>query len=375
MADGPARGLTAYNLAFGKFELFQTHQFQPLHIWVWAALLRVFGDIYWTGTALNVAAGAGTALFMYLLGRQLAGPVAGSVAALAFIFSPVHHNLTIAMGMAASLFFFWVAAGIYAAARATEGGRGAVAAGFCLAAAALTRYEGALLLVLYSAYLLFRSRPRGVAAWSLWAAPLALAGLFLGHKLLVGTIRGFAGAWVFSALKADTADVLSNLRWYRRTYYGLERLWFDGRLVAVLGMFGAVMVWARRLRDERRLVIWAGPAALFVGLTAVAVFLGVGFAAERYFATVLMLLFPFAGLAVVEVWRRAKGKPAKVAVASALVAAAAYTVYFDAKDYETGLVEPWHWSQINDAELALKLRELWRRGELGPNEIIYMEEN
>ncbi|NIT35382.1 MAG: hypothetical protein GTN49_02600, partial [candidate division Zixibacteria bacterium] len=375
VADGPARGILAYSLAFGKPELFPTHQWQPFHLWIWAGLLKLYPDIYWTGTALNVAAGAGTALFMYLLGRQLAGPVAGSVAALAFIFSPVHHNLTLAEGTSESLFFFWVAAGIYAASRGATGRRGAAAAGFCLAAAALTRYEGTMLLILYSAYRLLRLRPRDVAGWLLWGAPLALAGVLLGHRALLGAGRGFWPA--LSGVRADMGRVLTNLHWYRRTYYGLERLWIDGRLLAALGVLGAVMVWGRRIRNESRLLIWAAAFILFAALSVIFVIVGVGFCPERHFSIVLMLLFPFAGLAAVEVWRRAGGRLAKVAAALALTAVAAYTAYFDRaiKDYGYGHPGPCYSCQSVDAELALKLRELWRRGELGPNEIIYMEEN
>jgi hypothetical protein len=375
IADGPARGVLAYSLAFGKPELFQTHQWQPFHLWIWAALLKLYPDIYWTGTALNVAAGAGATLFLYLLGRQLAGPVAGSVAALAFIFSPVHHNLTLSEGMTESLFFFWVAAGVYAASRGATGRRGAGAAGFCLAAAALTRYEGALLLILYSAYRLLRQRPRGVAGWLLWGAPLALAGVLLGHRAFLGAGRGFWPA--LSGVKADMACVLTNLHWYRRTYYGLERLWIDGRVVAVLGVLGAVMVWARRIRNESRLIIWAGAVILFAALSAIFVIVGVGFCPERHLSIVLMLLFPFTGLAAVEVWRRASRRAAKVAVALGLTAAAAYTAYFDSaiRDYGYGHPGPCYTCLSVDAELALKLGELWRRGELEPNEIIYLEEN
>lgn len=375
IADGPARGIEAFNLAFGDFAIFQPHQFQPLHLWLWAALLKVYPDIYWSGTILNVAAGAGTALFLYLLGRQLAGPVAGSVAALLFIFSPVHHNLTLSEGMAESVFFFWTAAAFYAAARAAAGRRGAAAAGLCLAAATLSRYEGGLLLVLYSGYRLFRSRPRDVLGWVLWAAPLALVGVFAGHKALLGAGAGFWPA--LSGVKADTAAVLTNLHWYRRTYYGLERLWADGRVAAALGVLGAVLVWRRRLRNEGRLIIWAGTVTLFVGLTVVMVVVGVGFSPERYFSIVLMLLFPFTGLAVVELWRLAKGRPAKVALAVGLAAAAAYTAYFDSaiKDYGYGYPGPCYTSHTLDAELAFKLRDLWQRGKLAPDEIVYMEQN
>lgn len=375
IADGPARGIFAYYLAYDKFELFQPHQFPPLHLWLWAALLKVYPDIYWSGTILNVVAGAGAALFLYLLGRQLAGPVAGGIAALLFIFSPVHHNLTLSDGMIESAFFFWIAAAFYAASRAAAGRRGAAAAGLLLAAATLSRYEGGLLLALYSAYRLFRSRPRGVWGWVLWAAPLALAGVFTGHKALLGADAGFWPA--LAGVRDDTAAVLTNLHWYRRTYYGLERLWLDGRIAAALGVLGAVLVWHRPLRNESRLIIWAGTAALFAGLTVVMVAVGVGFSPERYFATVLMLLFPFAGLAVVELWRLARGWPAKVALAAGLAVAAAYTAYFDGaiKDYGYGHPGPCPTCLTLDAELAVKLRDLWRRDELAPNEIIYMEEN
>ncbi|HUV87144.1 MAG TPA: glycosyltransferase family 39 protein [bacterium] len=375
IADGPARGIEAYNLAFGDFGVFQTYQFLPLQLWLWAGLLKIYPDIYWTGTALNIAAAAGTTALLYLLGRELAGPVAGSFAAVLFIFSPVHHNVTLSEGMADSLFFFWTAAGVYAASRAAAGRRGAAAAGFLFAAAALTRYEGALPLILYAAYRPFRSRPRGVAGWLLWGAPPALAGVLLGHKAFA---VGGGGIWpLMPALKADMANVLTNLHWYRRTYYGLERLWLDGRVAAAFGVLGAVLVWRRHIRNESRLLIWGGAVTLFVGLTVLVVAVGCGLCPERYFSIVLLLLFPFAGLAAVEIWRRASGRALKITVSILFAAAAAYTAYFDAaiKDYGYGYPGPCYTCHTLEAELALKLRDLWRRGELGPDDIIYMEEN
>lgn len=375
IADGPARGIEAFNLAFGDFGIFQTYQFLPLQLWLWAGLLKIYPDIYWTGTALNIAAAAGTTVLLYFLGRELAGPVAGSVAAVLFIFSPVHHNVTLSEGMADSLFFFWTAAGVYAASRAAAGRRGAAAAGFLFAAAALTRYEGGLPLILYAAYRLFRSRPRGVAGWLLWGAPLALAGILLGHKAFA---VGGGGIWpLMPALKADMAHVLTNLHWYRRTYYGLERLWMDGRVAAAFGVLGAVLVWRRHIRNESRLLIWGGAVSLFVGLTVLVVAVGCGLCPERYFSIVLLLLFPFAGLAAVTIWRRARGRMAKIAASVLFAAAAAYTVYFDTiiKEYGYGYVGPCWTCHTLDAELALKFRDMWRRGELAPDEIIYMEQN
>ncbi|MEE9456317.1 MAG: hypothetical protein V3W11_04100, partial [bacterium] len=104
---------------------------------------------------------------------------------------------------------------------------------------------------------------------------------------------------------------------------------------------------------------------------------GLGLGPERHFAIVLMFLFPFAGLAVVTMWRRARGRMAKIAVSVTLAAAAAYTAYFDSsiKDYGYGHVGPCWTCQTFDAELALKFRDLWRRGELAPDEIVYMEQN
>jgi hypothetical protein len=375
IADGPARGIEAYNLAFGDFGIFKTYQFLPMQLWLWAGLLKIYPDIYWTGTALNVIAAAGTAALLYLLGRELAGPPAGAVAALLFIFSPVHHFLTLSEGMAESLFFFWNAAAIYAASRAAREGRGAWAAGLCFGAAALTRYESAALLVLYSAYRLFRARPRGAGGWLLWAAPLAFVGVLMGQKAMVAP---HLGVWTdLAGVKADSEAILPHARWFGRVFYGLSRIWRDGRVFGLLGVCGAAIVWTRGVRRENRLLIWAGLVALAVGVLGVFAIVGLGLGPERHFAIVLMFLFPFAGLAAVTTWRRARGRAGKIVVAVLFSAAVAYTAYFDRaiKDYGYGYPGPCYSCMPVDAELALKLRDLWRRGELGPNEVIYLEQN
>jgi len=342
---------------------------------LWAGVLKLYPDIYWSGTALNVVAGAGTALLLYLLGRHLAHAAAGAVAATLFIFSPVHHNVTLAMGMAESVYFFFTVAGVYAACRATEGSRGAAsAAGFLLAAAALCRFEGGLLLLAYSGYRLFRTRPRRVVAWLLWAAPLAAAGFILGARVFVGP-RGGLGP-LLPGLKTDMAFVLTNLHWYRRTYYGLERLWFDGRLAAVLGVAGAALVWGRRFGTAPRRFASAAAAVLFVGLTALVTAVGTGFSPERYFAAVLLLLFPFAGLVVFELWNRARRRKVYGGViAFGLAVAAAYAAYFDSsiRNYGYGHAGPCGTCLTAEAEIALKLRALWRDGRLKADEVIYLE--
>jgi len=375
IADGPARGIEAFNLAYGDFGLFKTYQFLPMQIWLWAGLLQVNPDIYWTGTALNVAFAAGTTVLLYLLGRELAGPAAGVLAAILFIFSPVHHFLTISEGMAESIFFFWNAAGIYAAARAAREGRGAWVAGLCFGAAALTRYESAALLILYSAYRLFRARPRNVGGWLLWAAPLAAVAVILGHKAMLAAEVGVR--YDLAGVKGDSELVLPGAPWYERVIYGLTRVWPDGRVFGLLGAAGVFLVWLRGIRNESRLLIWAGLAALLAGVLAVFGVVGLGLGPERYFSIILMFMFPFAGLAVVEAWRRARHLALKIAVAVLLATTVAYTVYFDSaiKDYGYGFPGPCYSCMPVDAELALKLRDLWRSGELGPDETIYMEQN
>jgi hypothetical protein len=375
IADGPARGIEAFNLAYGDFGVFKTYQFLPMQIWLWAGLLKLYPDVYWTGTALNVAFAAGTTVLLYLLGRELAGPAAGALAAVLFIFSPVHHCLTISEGMAESIFFFWNAAGIYAAARAAREGRGEWVAGLCFGAAALTRYESAALLILYSAYRLFRARPRSAGGWLLWVAPLAAVAAILGHKAMlaahVGVRHDLAG------VKGDSELVLPGALWYERVAYGLTRVWRDGRVFGLLGAAGFFLVWLRGIRNESRLLIWGGLATLLVGVSTVFAVVGLGLGPERHFSIILMFLFPFAGLTVVEAWRRARGLALKIVLIVLLAAAGAYTVYFDSaiKDYGYGFPGPCYCCMTVDAELALKLRDLWRSGELGPDEIIYMEQN
>lgn len=376
IADGPARGIEAYRLAFAGFELFPTHQFAPLPLWIWAGLLKIRPDIYFTGTALNVVAGAGAAAFIYLLGKRLAGPLAGIVAALLFTFSPVHHNLTLSMGMAEPTFYLGLTAGVFFAARAEAGLRGAWAAAFCFAVAALSRYEGMLFLLLYSGYRVFRQRPRGVGGWLLWAAPLAFAGVFVAHK---GLQPSHTGLWpALAGVKADTARVLSNPTWYRRLGYGAYRLLYDGRAAAAFALVGGFLVFFPPWRTRDRIMIWLSWALIFAALTIIAVAVGLGFCPERYFATPLTLILPFAGLTVVALVRSPK-PPIKtvkvVAVAVVLMAAAVVTFRWDSviKRPGYGYRGPCSTHPAFAAETALKLRGLWRRGELEPGEIVLVE--
>ncbi len=373
IADGPGRGIEAYRLAYAGFELFPTHQFPPLPLWIWAALLKLWPDIYFTGTALNVVAGAGVAAFLYLLGKRLAGPAAGAVAAIVYTLSPVHHNLTLSMGMAEPLFYLGLVAGVFFAARAEAGLPGAAAAAFCFAGAALSRYEATLLLLLYSGYRVFRHRPGDAAGWFLWAAPLALVGVFVGHK---GLQPAHTGLWpALAGVKADTAAVLANPTWYRRLGYGFYRMLFDGRAAAVLGFVGAALVFRKRRRSEDRFLIWFSWAVIFAALVSIAAVVGLGFCPERYFATPLLLIFPFAGLAVVELLALATTTARKVAVYSALGAALLVTVRWDSVILTPGYGFRGPSTTRSDYanETALVLRDLWRKGALGPREVVLIE--
>jgi hypothetical protein len=376
IADGPARGIEAYRLAFAGFELFPTHQFPPLPLWIWAGLIRIWRDIYFTGTAMNVVAGAGAAAFLYLLGHRLAGPLAGAVATVLFTFSPVHHNLTLSMGMAEPVFYLFLTAGIFFAARGEAGLPGPAAASFCFAAAALSRYEGMVFLLLYAAYRLFRRRPRDAAGWLLFAAPLVIAGVFVAHK---GLQPSYKGLWpALAGVRADTAAVLANPTWYRRLGYGVYRFFFDARAAAAFAFAGAALVFRRRWRAPDRIMIWVGWALMFAALTVIAVVVGLGFCPERYFATPLMLIFPFAGLAVVELvklGKRPKAVLKGIAVGVVLLAAAAVQVrwYSVIMKPGYGFPGPCNTRPAFATEAALTLRELWRTGELGPQEIVLIE--
>jgi hypothetical protein len=376
IADGPGRGIEAYRLAFAGFELFPTHQFPPLPLWIWAGLLRIWNDIYFTGTAMNVLAGAGIAAFLYLLGRRVAGPLAGAVAAVLFTFSPVHHNLTLSMGMAEPVFYFWLVAGIFFAARGEAGLRGPAAASFCFAAAALSRYEATAFLVLYSIYRLVKHRPRSVAQWLLFVAPLVIAGVFVAHK---GLQPSYKGLWpALAGVRADTAAVLTNPTWYRRLGYGVYRFLFDARASAVFAFVGAALVFRKRWRTPDRIMIWLGWALMFAALTIIAVAVGLGFCPERYFATPLMLIFPFAGLAVVELVRLVKPPSATlkgIGVGAVLAVAVVIQARWDAVIMTPGygFPGPCNTRPAFATETALKLRQLWREGALEPQEIILIE--
>lgn len=379
IADGPARGIEAFDLAFNRFRVFIPSQMLPLPLWIWAAALRLVPDVYWTGMALNVAFAAGTTLFLYLLGERVAGPFAGALAAVLFIFTPLFHNVTLAPGMVDPAFYFWLAAGTWLAARAAPGKRGLVGAAWCYAAAALCRYEGIFVVGAFYLYVLVRRRPARAAAWLSVAIPFAIVGVIYGHKFL-GTITpaGRGGGWlIIPALRSDMEPVLPNFKWYKRLFYGFYRLWFDGRAAAAFAVAGAFLVWLRRFRDEGKLVMWAVPAVLFVGVTVVVTVFGTGLCPERYFGSALALLLPFAGLAVKELWRVAQPRWATAAVAIGLAGAAAYTVHYTRviTDYGYGLPGPCGTCAVYESEAALTFRRLWKEGRLKPDEKVYMEDN
>jgi hypothetical protein len=278
--------------------------------------------------------------------------------------------------MAEPVFYFWLVAGVFFAARAEVGLRGAAGAAFCFAAAALSRYEGTAFLLLYSAYRLFRHRPRTVLAWVLYFIPLAVAGVFVAHK---GLQPSHAGLWpALAGVRADTAAVLSNPTWYRRLGYGVYRFLFDGRATAVLAFAGAILVFRKKWLRADRFMIWLAWALIFTALTAIAVIVGLGFCPERYFATPLMLIFPFAGLAVVELVQFVK-PPAKVVKAVVVGAILITSLYVTARwDYVIikpgyGFPGPCNTRPAFATETALRLRELWRGGRLGPREVVLIE--
>jgi hypothetical protein len=373
IADGPGRGVEAYRLAYGAFELFPRHQFPPLPLWLWAGLLKIWPDVYFTGTALNVVAGAGVAALLYLLGRRLAGPLAGLVAAGLFTFSPVHHNLTLSMGMAEPMFYLGLVAGVFFAARAEAGLRGAAAASFCFAGAALCRYEATAFLLLYTAYRLFRHRPRDVLGWVLWILPVALAGVFVAHK---GLQPSHAGLWpALAGVRADTAAVLSNPTWYRRFGYGVYRFLFDGRASAAFAFAGAILFFRKEWFSRDRLVIWLAWALIFAALSIIALVVGLGFCPERYFATPLLLIFPFAGLTVVALVRWAGSTWKKIVVYAILLAAVVITIRWDLVIMRPGYGYPGPCTThpAYATETALTLRELWRTGEMAPAETVIIE--
>jgi hypothetical protein len=117
--------------------------------------------------------------------------------------------------------------------------------------------------------------------------------------------------------------------------------------------------------------------ALFVGVTLTVTIFGTGLCPERYFGSALMLLFPFAGLAAVALWRSAKTRWAKVGAAALAAAALAHVAYFDwlIWRYGYGLPGPCATCPVDETRLALEFREWWRLGILERDEKIYMESN
>lgn len=373
IADGPARGIEAYRLAFGGFQLFPQHQFPPLPLWLWAAFLRIWPDIYFTGTILNVLAGTAVAAFLYLLGKQLAGSLAGIAAVIFYTFTPVHLNLTLSEGMAEPFFYMFLTAGIYLAARGETRQQGSWGALFCFAAAALSRYEAAAFLILYTGYALLYRRPRKMGTWVLWALPLALAGVFIAAKGFQPHDRGLWPA--LGGVHADTARVLKNPVWYRRLGYGFWRILYDGRAGAALGLIGAAAVFLPALRTRPRLFIWSGWALILGALVVIAVAVGIGFCPERYFATPLLLMYPFAGLALALMFARARTRPAQIAAAAVAVVALVVTAHWALilRHPGYGYGGRSETRATFAIETGLKLRDLWASAQMAPGETVLIE--
>jgi hypothetical protein len=114
---------------------------------------------------------------------------------------------------------------------------------------------------------------------------------------------------------------------------------------------------------------------MFAALTVLLVAVGLGHSPERGFATPLMLIFPFAGLTAVVLVRFANSLPKIFVAVAVLGSAGIITLNWDAiiATPGYGVQGPCNTRSTFATETALKLRELWRVGKLGPQEKILIE--
>ena len=252
------------------------HKHPPLPSWLLGGVVRLFGpSIYWAYVLATVCL-LGTAIFTYLIGRELVGSRVAAAACLLWglnmTFSQrvqlYNHNTVLVLCLAATV---WLAM------RASRASRGAglwwVATGVTAGAAMLSKYQalvplGGLLLAL-----LWSGRLRQRAQWSgLLLALLALTAVFTPHAVWVeqhdfSSLRYASEAIEASGLRQRAGFLLSfvanQLRLWSPALLALALCWGWARL-APLAERRAPVETAADFSIWMTGLLWAGVGVLVV---------------------------------------------------------------------------------------------------------------
>lgn len=196
----------ARRLAAGEWLGSGVFYMDPLYPYVLGVLYRLAGpDLLWA-RLLNVAFDVGSCLALAALGRALAGPAAGLLAAFAFALYPpaIFHAGEIDK---TSLSFFLVAAGLASLLHRTP--RACLAAGVSLGLAILTR-ANVLAFVPVAAALLYLDRGRESRRRGAAAAALLVVGVLAALAPVTLRNRWVAGEWVLTTSQAGQNFYIGN---------------------------------------------------------------------------------------------------------------------------------------------------------------------
>lgn len=161
----------------------------PVTIWATAFLYTLFGVHEWTARLFSALCGAGTVLFVYLLGRELFGRWAGFVSALVLL-SSIHFIRMVRFGMTDGPMTFFVTASLYFFWKGRSRETDWVWAGVFFGLAFLTKSFAALFVPAAAAvYMLLSGDFSAVRSRYAWLGFLAALALVLPWNLYVASHR------------------------------------------------------------------------------------------------------------------------------------------------------------------------------------------
>ena len=239
--------------------------FPPLYIWATAGMFQVFGYVEWAARFWAAAAGAGCVILIFLIGRLLAGPPCGLLAAWLLAASRYFTDYS-RMGQFDIPFIFFVLLTIWLALLAQASGRPVyrVLAGVALGLGLMTKIAMALMAPMVLGMFGLYRIARGEWTWRDLAREqvvlLALAGLVIAPWYLAMTARMGGVFWWWTLRyhllgKAGEGQDTNTGNW---TFYVLELAqrtpaYFWGLVLAglALGVWAVVAGgWRARVRTD-----------------------------------------------------------------------------------------------------------------------------
>lgn len=147
----------------------------PLYNYLIALNYKIFGASHLSAVSVSIVTGSLMILIIFLLGHELYDKRVGLVAAVMMCFGPVHWVCSQRIWMGTTL-SFWMLCGIYCFARGQTQPAFFVLSGISIGLAMLTKYPGALMLVIVGSYavLVQRSLLGKRIYWMLWVSALVI---------------------------------------------------------------------------------------------------------------------------------------------------------------------------------------------------------